>query len=771
MAGRSWKDALAGAIPQNMGREIDIFETQLELRRQGKIEEKLFAETRLRRGAYGQRYDNAQRHDGVDTQTLAFPRPDLTKGPQTIWDAPGMQRIKLPLGRINPEQLEAIAACAEEYSDAILHVTTRQDIQLHFVHIEDVPDLMRRLAAVGITTKEACGNSVRNVTACPYAGVCHTEPFDVGPYAHAMTYFLMGHEDTMDFGRKFKVAFSGCEQEACALVAFHDLGCIAKTKVVDGVEKRGFAFYVAGGLGSVPQQAKLFDEFVSEEEILPLAQAICRVFGRLGEKENRARARLKFLVKKLGEAEFFRLVREERQKLKPDPRWTSYLQTDMEIVAEAPIRPAAPLTAEALAAANAASPSFAAWRRSNVRPQRQAGYVVATVTAPLGDITSDQARTLADIGRRWSGDGMRATVDQNFALRWVPEGELPALHAELVAAGLAEAGAGEITDVTACPGTDTCKLGISSSRGLAGELRKRLTVLNGQLAPEARSLHIKASGCFNACGQHHVADMGFLGVSRNVNGRRVPHFQLVVGGQWENNAANFGLAIGVVPSKNVPLLVDDLTKKWLAERTEGESFRLWIQRAGKKAIRAMVEARNAVPAYDADRSFYSDWGDPREYTIGDMGVGECAGEVVPYALMQLAAAEREVFEASLLLEQGDTAAAASRARSAMLIAARGLVRQLHPDVGEDPAEIVAEVKTRLVETKLLWDPFAGAKFAQFLYRAVADGAAVTTHESAHQRIEEAQLFVDASHQCYERMVQATRPPAPPAETPAVAEAE
>ncbi len=769
MAARSWKDVLGGSVPASMGREIDIFETQLELRRQGKIEERLFAETRLRRGAYGQRYDNGQRHDGVDTQTLAFPRPELTKGPQTLWDAPGMQRIKLPLGRLTPDQLDVLAACAEEYSDAILHVTTRQDIQLHFVHIEDVPDLMRRLAVVGITTKEACGNSVRNVTACPYAGVCHTEPFDVGPYAHAMTYFLMGHEDTMDFGRKFKIAFSGCEHEACALVAFHDLGCIARTRVVDGVEKRGFAFYVAGGLGSVPQQAKLFDEFVSEEEILPLAQAICRVFGRLGEKENRARARLKFLVKKLGEAEFFRLVREERTKLKADPRWTSYLTENMDAVAEAPIRPAAPLAPEAATAAATASSGFAAWRRSNVRLQRQPGYVVATVTAPLGDITADQARTLADIGRKYSGDAMRATVDQNFALRWVPEGDLPALFDALRAAGLAEGGAGEITDVTACPGTDTCKLGISSSRGLAGELRKRLTVLDSELAPEARGLHIKTSGCFNACGQHHVADLGFLGVSRNVNGRRVPHFQFVVGGEWENNAANFGLAIGVVPSKNVPLLVHQITTRWLAERNDGETFRLWIQRVGKKAIRAMVEAVQPVPAYDTDRSFYSDWGDPREYTIGDMGVGECAGEVVPYVLMQLAAAEREVFEASLLLEQGDAAAAGARAASAMLLAARGLIRELHPDIGEDPAEIVAELKTRLVETKLFWDPFAGAKFAQFLYRAAAAGSSVATHEAAHQRIEEAQLFVDASHQCYERMVQAMRPPAPPTDaSPAAA---
>jgi sulfite reductase (ferredoxin) len=757
----TWKEALAGSIPEHLGREIDIFETQLHLRKQGKIEEKLFAETRLRRGAYGQRYDNGQRHDGVETRDLAFPSGELTKGPQTIWDAPGMQRIKLPLGKLSPKQLEVLAECAEEYSDAILHVTTRQDVQLHFVHIEDVPDLMRRLAAVGITTREACGNSVRNVTACPYAGVCHTEPFDVGPYGHAMTYFLMGHEDTMDFGRKFKIAFSGCEHEACALVAFHDLGCIAKTREVDGKLERGFALYVGGGLGSVPQQAKLIDPFVSETELLPLTQAICRVFGRLGEKENRARARVKFLIKKLGEEEFFRLVREERAKLKPDPRWTAYLD-HMDVVQEEAIRPPSPPKTENLPA------GFAAWRRSNVRLQRQPGYAVATVTCPLGDISSDQARALAKLGRKYSGDALRATVDQNFALRWVPEGDLPELYQDLKALHLGGAGAGEITDITACPGTDTCKLGISSSRGLAGELRKHLTVLNGELSPEARSLHIKASGCFNSCGQHHVADLGFLGVSRNVSGRRVPHFQFVVGGQWENNGGSYGLAIGVVPSKNVPVLIDRITQRWVKERTEGEGFRAWTQRVGKKEIRAMVEALQAVPAYEADRSFYSDWGDPREYSIGDMGVGECAGEVVPYVLMQLAASEREVFEAQLLLDQGNVEEAQARALSAMLIAARALVREQHPDIGDDADEIVRELKTRLVETKIFWDPYAGAKFAQYLYRAAETKVGLTA-EMTHQRIEEAQLFVDASHQCYDRMVQAR--PAVPSKAKAEAAAE
>src|SRR5580704_9355956 len=316
----TWKNILGDRIPSTWGGEIDSFETMMTLRKQGKVEEKVFAETRLRRGAYGQRYDNGQRHDGLKTQKL--PYPPLTKGPDTFWAAPGMERIKIPYGGLNPEQMIVLAELAEEYSDTICHITTRQDIQLHFIHIDDTPDIFRRLAAVGITTREACGNSVRNVTACPLAGVCKTETFDVTPYANAMAFYLLGHRDTQDFGRKFKIAFSGCEHEACALVSMHDLGGIAKTRVgPDGKTQRGFALYVGGGLGAVPHQAKLFDEFVTEEDLLPLARAMGRVFARLGEKKNRNRARLKFLVQKLGVDEFRRLVREEVATMPEDPGW------------------------------------------------------------------------------------------------------------------------------------------------------------------------------------------------------------------------------------------------------------------------------------------------------------------------------------------------------------------------------------------------------------------------------------------------------------------
>src|SRR5437016_8809303 len=316
----TWKEKLSTTMEPQFVEEIDAFESQIALRRSGKLDEKIFAETRLRRGVYGQRYDNGHRHDGVRTQQLPY-LGDMTKGPETLWDAPGMQRIKIPCGGVTPDQLATLAELAEEYADGVLHVTTRQDFQLHYVHIDDTPNLMRRLAAVGITTREACGNSVRNVTACPLAGVCRDEVFDVTPYAKTTSKFLLGHPDTQGFGRKFKVAFSGCKDQACGLTSMHDMGCIAVKKVENGKERRGFELYVGGGLGAVPQQAKLFDKFLPEEELLSIDQAISRVFARLGEKKNRAAARLKFLVTKLGLEEFRRLVLEERKILPEDSRW------------------------------------------------------------------------------------------------------------------------------------------------------------------------------------------------------------------------------------------------------------------------------------------------------------------------------------------------------------------------------------------------------------------------------------------------------------------
>ena len=745
----SWKDVLAERTSEDLRHEIDVFEGQMELMRQGKLDERVFAETRLRRGIYGQRYDNGQRHDGIRVRTLEYPQ-DLNKGPDTKWDAPGMMRIKVPFGGLNIEQMETLAEVADEYADGILHVTTRQDFQLHFVHIEDTPDLMRRLAAVGITTREACGNSVRNVTACPLAGVCHTESFDVTPYSKALMRFLLGHDDTQEFGRKFKVSFSGCAHEACALAKMHDLGLIARVKEEGGEKRRGFAVYVGGGLGAIPYQAKLFREFVPEEELLPLAQAMSRVFARHGEKKNRNRARIKFLVAELGVGEFARLVDEEREKLPHDPRWTSYLDSVHDDVEEPP-RPPAFLNGEAR------PEGFDEWYATNVYRQRQAGYVVATVNLPLGDLTSRQMLQLADIARKFVGDAVRTTVEQNIVLRWVPEADLPALYQELKAIGLGDPGAGSIVDVTACPGTDTCKLGIASSRGLAGELRTRLTARSATLPEAIKDLKIKISGCFNSCGQHHVADIGFYGNSRKVGTYKVPHFQVVLGGQWEENAGAYGVAIGAVPSRAVPDVLDAIADRYVRERKEGEGFAGWVTRLGKREARELIRPFMETPDITEGRDHYSDWGDPRIYTLDDLGIGECAGEVVSLFSMEVAKAESEAFEAQVALEELDLARADALAYHAMVLAARALVRGQNQDVSEDPDEVVREFRTRFYDTKLFHDKYAGGKFAEYLFARHSGGPAVLDEDAVLKIVEEAQLFIEAAHECDMRLNQQVQP--------------
>src|SRR5262245_27064395 len=589
----TWEEHLIGRIDPQIAEEIDAFETQIKLRKQGKLDEKVFAETRLRRGCYEQRYDNGHRNDGIRTHTLSYPNSDLTKGPETLWDAPGMQRIKIPFGGLTPDQMDLLADLAEEYSDGVLHVTTRQDFQLHFVHIEDTPALMRRLASVGITTREACGNSVRNVTACPLAGVCQDETFDVTPYAKAASKFLLGHPDTQGFGRKFKLAFSGCKDRACALVNMHDFGAIAVKRTENGVEKRGFELYVGGGLGTVPHHAKLFDSFLPEEELLPIAQAISRVFARLGEKKNRAQARVKFLITKLGIDEFRRIVLEERRILPEDARWTSYLP-DIAKYKENPRRSPAALNGQVRPA------GFNEWCATNVYHQKQPGYVVATVTLPLGDLSARQMRELANIARRFSGDNVRTTVEQNMVLRWISEADLPDLYRELSRIGLGDFGAGSIVDVVACPGTDTCKLGIASSRGLGGEIRNRLASRFFSLDEAVRNLHIKIIGCPNSCGQHHIADIGFYGTSRTIANRKVPHFQVVLGGKWQQNGGAYGLALGTVPSKRIPEVVEWITDRYVRERKPNDTFQDFVQRIGKQELRNMFEKLMQVPPYELD---------------------------------------------------------------------------------------------------------------------------------------------------------------------------
>jgi sulfite reductase (ferredoxin) len=396
---------------------------------------------------------------------------------------------------------------------------------------------------------------------------------------------------------------------------------------------------------------------------------------------------------------------------------------------------------------------FAAWHATNVYRQRQAGYAAATVTLPLGDVSADQLRALADIARRFVKDTLRTTVEQNILFRWVSEADLPEFYRAIEAIGLGAADAATIVDVTACPGTDTCKLGIASSRGLARELRYRLGEKSLQLDQAVKNLRIKVSGCFNSCGQHHVADIGFYGINRNVNGYQVPHFQVVLGGQFHDNAGDYGVPIGAVPSKRIPEAVASITDFYMSRREKNETFQDFVRRVGKKEVKKLLESLTQIPPHDRDRSYYTDWGDPREFTLADMGVGECAGEVVSRAEFTLAASERELFEAHLLLDGGRAQDAVKAAYASIVRAAQGLVKAQNPAISEDENQILAEFTSRYYETQLFWDKYAGGKFAEYLFKAkefIRAGNGVDA-DRAVQLLQEAQLFIDAAHNCHNKI--------------------
>ncbi|MCZ6675260.1 MAG: nitrite/sulfite reductase, partial [Verrucomicrobia bacterium] len=509
---------------------------------------------------------------------------------------------------------------------------------------------------------------------------------------------------------------------------------------------RGFEMYVGGGLGAVPYAAKLFDEFVPEDEIFPLTQAICRIYARLGQKKNRARARIKFLVDKLGIEKFHELVMEERKVLPQDDVWTSYLQ-ELPAYGEKPLKPGADLKT------GVEDANFETWRATNIYRQKQAGYVTVTIKLPLGDATSWQMRQLADIARRYVGDHVRTTVEQNIVFRWVVETDLPALYGDLKQIGLGAVGAGTIVDIVSCPGTDTCKLGIASSRGLAAELHKRLTSRFLQMDEALQDLRIKISGCFNSCSQHHLADLGFYGVSRNKGGTTVPHFRVVLGGQWQENGGSYGLAIGVVPSKRIPDFIDRITVMYLQERDKGEHFREFVQRIGKKELKKVVDEFTKVPPYELDRSYYSDWGDPREFTLSDLGVGECAGEIVSMIDFDLQAAERLYFEAQLAFDEEDFQKADETSYGAMLEAARGLVHTQLQDISHDPDLIIKEFRQRFFDTGLFQDKYAGGKFAAYLFHRHENKQRDFSHDQARYLLEETQLFIEAAHACNARLLE------------------
>ena len=565
--------------------EIAHFEERAQQLRSGTITEEQFRPFRLKHGTYGQRQPGFQ-----------------------------MLRVKVAAGVLKPSHLRVLARIADEYSTGRGHLTTRENVQFHFVKLENVPAAMRLLADSGLTTREACGNTVRNVTACPVAGICPGEAFDVTPYALGVSRYLLRHPDFHDLPRKFKIAFSGCADDGgCAVAGIHDVGLIAQVRGSNGTAHRGFKVLVGGGLGSLPTEAAVLVDFLPEEELLPTIQAVLRVFSETGNRKNKFKARLKFVLREKGVDELRRLVFEKRK--------TSQAPAEV-FTAPSPIQPAlvnispAPLT---LALDNGASDSeYDSWAEHNLMPQRQTGYGAIWIKLPAGTFHSRQMRGLANLLESQDLTGVRIAVNQDLVIPWVPFDRVRAIYNELRALDLAIPGARTISDVTGCPGATTCNLGITRSLTLADELSR---ALEGYDDPEIQKLRIKISGCPNSCGHHHIADIGFYGNMRKIEDQQAPYYQLLLGGKVSADGVHFGRQIMAVPARPIPAIIRELLAFYQRERQSGESFSSWVGRTPDKAIVERLHPLTEVT--NSTEDIFLDWGDTETFSL-KLGRGECA---------------------------------------------------------------------------------------------------------------------------------------------------
>ena len=585
-----------GILPILMD-EIDDFEKEVERFVQGEWDPNAFMAFRLKQGVYGQRQPDSQ-----------------------------MFRVKIPVGGLDADQLEALGVIAREIAPLQKgHATTRENIQFHFLPLERTPEAMRIIGEVGLSTREACGNTVRNVTGCPFSGVCADEPFDVTPYAAAYARYFLRHPVAQAMPRKSKPSFSGCEKD-CAMTSIHDIGFVPKLKEVDGEMKRGFKMVVGGGLSIMARIAPTLYEFVPEEDYLKVSEAVLRVFDASDElRKNRMKARIKFLVDRIGIDEFRTMVEEELTKpwaqhaIDPTP----LLYPDDEEV-DAPL----PLGQESYASPNGDRSEFELWRNTNVEPQKQPGYKVVLVKLPIGDIYDHQFPLLANIARQYAGGRARLTQQQNLAFRWVREEALYEVWKELQAAGMADVEVNTITDVTSCPGTDSCKLGITSSMGLGNAIREGLE--NTDISdPLVKGLHIKMSGCPNSCGQHHIANLGFHGASmKGAGGNQVPAYEMFIGGSYqdlkEQTEARIGLRPkGKVPAKKVPEVIRHVLSYYQEHRLDAEQFNEFVDRVGVGPFEAIMgEFKEIGPLNRDNIDTYQDWDKTVLYKL-ERGEGEC----------------------------------------------------------------------------------------------------------------------------------------------------
>jgi len=498
-----------------------------------------------------------------------------------------MQRIKIPGGMLSASQMELLAEVADRYGRGVAHVTTRQDIQIHWVPIEGIIDIYERLLTVGITTRGACSDGVRNVTGCPYAGTAPGEPFDVSPYVLATHEYFLFNPLNLTLPRKFKIAVEGCEHD-CAQAPVNDIGLYAKLR--DG--RRGFSVHAGGGLGAQPFLAKPLRDFIPDVDLLVWCEAIVRVQHRYGERKNRNKARMKYLVQKLGLERFRALVDAEVARV--DGERGAELRAE---VREAVAAYRVPPPADTRHVARPPVPGFEHWRRTNVRPQRQPGFVVALVQLPLGDLTTPQMRAVARLAATYGNGTLRTTNDQNLVLPWIAEAALPALYADLVAAELGNADVSTIDDVVSCPGMDYCSLAITRSMGMAEHIRAHLDTLTvgDGFAERLGPFTVKISGCPNSCGQHHVGDVGLTGhLVKEKDGLERPYYSILVGGSVGEGRARIGKRLGRFPELAASAVIVALARTYESERRPEETFPAFVERVGHDRLRAIADSASAA---------------------------------------------------------------------------------------------------------------------------------------------------------------------------------
>jgi sulfite reductase (NADPH) hemoprotein beta-component len=587
--------------------DIDEFVDVLGRYERGEISPDQWRKFRLLRGTYGQRQDDVQ-----------------------------MLRVKIPEGIVTGQQLRALGDVAARYSRGFGHVTTRQNVQFHFVQLKDAEFAMREIAETGITTREACGNSVRNITCCPYAGVAEDETFDVTPYAEAMTRYFLGHPLAGSLPRKFKIAFEGCPKDH-ALASIHDLGWYAR--IENG--RRGFRLTIGGGTSILPTSGYLLYEFLPEEQILDVAEAIVRVYHRYGDYEHRQRNRMKFLIKTMGwdafKARFDDMLAEIRREggkplrlseaqkaAEQAPDWSKPEAPSIDEVKRtaASIAPHGPGIHPGTLKLKTLSDGYLSWLHSNVRQQRQAGYVHVTVRLALGDFTSGQMHVLADLAEAYSDGTARLTIRQNVLFRWVPVSQVGPLYERLEAAELSLASANTVADVVSCPGAESCKLAVTQSRGLGRTLTE---YLSGH--PEYVALvddgDIKISGCPNGCGQHHIAAIGFQGSVRKVGDKGLPQYFVLVGGGSTDSGAKFGKVVSKVPVRRLEEAVDRLLTLYQERREPGEPLGAFFRRIPAFVVTDVLKDLAELKPGDVTDEDFIDLGDTKTFAPEVME-GECA---------------------------------------------------------------------------------------------------------------------------------------------------